>query len=146
MKIKTVIALFCAAAPFLLGQAQAQTLRRPPAALPARSQYGLVYLYLPGTSHPQRSSWRWVLEKMGDPSRRGSGQATRTVVEVRSLDSPLLRASLRRIPAGETLSLSWQGKKSDLAHQAGLSSLKQFCASRKIGFRVDNTLSSFYEK
>jgi len=148
MKIKTVFALFCAAFPFLLVQAQAQPLRHPVTTLPAASEYGLVYLYLPDTSHPGRSHWRWVLQKSGHPPYppHGSGQLPHTEVEVRSLDDPLLKAYIRRIPAGKSIEMVWQFKKSDLAHQAGLTSLQQLCTSRKIGFHVDTWASSYYER
>lgn len=149
MKIRTVLALFCAVfcAVFacLSGPGQAQPLRHPVTAIPT-PEYGLVYLYLPDPSHQGRSYWLWVLQKLGDPSRHGLGQITHAEVGVKSLDDPLLKAYIGRIPAGKSVQLSWQFKKSDLAHQAGLTGLQQFCKSRKIGFHTDNWLSSHSEK
>jgi len=143
MKIKPIFSLFCAAFPFLLVQAQAQSLRLPVTTLPAHSEYGLVYLWMPDTSHPGQSHWRWVLQKTGNPSPHGLGQVTHAEVNIKSLDAPLLKAYIRRIPAGKSIEILWQFKKSDLAHQAGLTDLQQLCTSRKIGFHIVTWASSY---
>ena len=146
MKIKTVFALFCAAFLFLLVQAQAQSLRHPVTTLLAPSEYGLVYLWMPDTSHSGRSHWRWVLQKSGYPPYppHGSGRLPHTEVEVKSLDDPLLTSYIRRIPAGKSIDMAYPFRQSELAHQAGLTSLQQLCTSRKIGLRF-LSISSYAE-
>ena len=151
MKIKTVFALSCATSLFLLVQAQAQSLRRPalrgPATtLPGQSEYGLVHFWLPDTSRSGRSHWRWVLQTSGHPPYppHGSGRLPYTKVEVKSLDDPLLKAYIKRIPAGKSIEMVWQSRMSELAHQAGFSSIRQLCRSQKIGFRV-MSISSYAE-
>ena len=124
MKLKTVLALGGAAFSVLLtaGGGQAQSPRRP--------AYNLTYLALPDTSHPGRLHWRWVLHPVPGQAR-SNGE-----LEFVSLQSPLLRASVGRLPTGSTLGLAWPFKMSDFALQPGLPDLQRLCKRRGIGMDV----------
>ena len=126
---------------------QAQSLQRSVATLPPLAEYGLVYFWLPDKSQPGRSHWRWVLQESGHPPYppHGSGRLPHPVVEVKFLNDPLLTAYISRIPVGKSIGMAWQFKKSDLAHQAGLTGLQQLYARLKIGFHIDTWLSSYAE-
>ena len=143
MKIKIVVALscfalFCAAFPYLSVQGQAQSLRRLVVTPPSIHEYALTYLSLPDTSRQGQRHWRWVLRRMdSSPSPRGEVQIPHEeVLQFKSLDTPLLKAYIRRLPSGSTLGLAWPGKKSAFARQAGLTDLQRLCRSRRIGFDV----------
>ena len=114
--------------PLLLGQGQARSLRHTAATTPIH-EYSLVYLWLPDTSHPRRSHWRWVLHQ-------GLGKIPHIDVEVNSLDAPPLTAYIKRLPSGSTIGLGWQFKKSDLVHKPSFTDLQRLCKSRLIGFDV----------